>query len=99
MLSSNYLKAGLLSVLCGSGLPCLSQETRNQEQVIAARVPSGETGQESDHMTGSWGGFRDRMVERGVHVSAGYVGEFQSVVSGGARRGSAWEGIFETSLD
>jgi porin len=66
---------------------------------IAARVPKQETGAESDHLTGNWGGLRDRLVDRGVHLYAGYTGEVLGNVSGGLRRGAVYEGLFELAVD
>src|SRR5262249_12464594 len=66
---------------------------------IAARIPKLETGSEGDHLTGSWGGFRDTLVERGVHFYAGYTGEGLGNVSGGLERGAVYEGLLELGLD
>jgi len=77
----------------------LAEPMAQQAEVVAARVPAGETGAESDHLTGNWGGLRDRLVERGVHFSAGYAGEWLANISGGLRRGSVYEGLFELGLD
>lgn len=71
----------------------------NQEPVIAARVPSQETGEEGDHLTGNWGGFRDRLVERGIHFSTGYIADYFANVSGGLRRGGGYQGLLEASID
>lgn len=66
---------------------------------VASRVPRMESGFESSHMTGSWGGVRDRWVERGIHWSAGYIGELAGVVAGGQSRGAVYNGLFELGLD
>src|SRR5688572_32832586 len=65
---------------------------------IAARVPGMETGSESDHLTGDWGGVRTRLFNRGVHILAGYTGEVLGNVSGGMRRGAVYEGLLEIAV-
>ena len=67
--------------------------------VIAARIPRQETGFEGDHLTGNWGGLRDKLVERGIHFYAGYTGEVLGNVSGGLRRGVIYEGLLELAVD
>lgn len=89
-----YWAVFLLGVACAFG-----QELQNQEPVVAARVPSGETGDEEDHLTGDWGGFRTKLVDRGIHLSAGYIGEYLANVSGGLRRGNGYQGLAEASVE
>ncbi|MDX1950810.1 MAG: carbohydrate porin [Verrucomicrobiota bacterium] len=67
--------------------------------VIAARTPRFETGFERDHLTGDWNGMRTRLVEQGIHLSAGYTGEVISNLEGGMRRGAIYEGIFELGVE
>lgn len=66
--------------------------------VIAAEVPERETGQEGDHMTGDWGGLRTQLVDQGVHLQAGYIGEVIGNISGGLKSGAIYEGLFEASV-
>lgn len=66
---------------------------------VASRVARNESGHESSHLTGSWGGVRDRWVARGVHWSAGYVGEVAHVASGGQSQGTVYNGLFELGLE
>lgn len=67
--------------------------------VVAARIPSKETGDESEHLLGDFGGMRNRWVERGIHLYAGYAGEVLGNVSGGIRRGVVYEGLLELGLE
>lgn len=76
-----------------------AQSAPDGQRVIAAEVRERETGWEGDHLTGDWGGWRDRLVERGVHLQAGYIGEVLGNVSGGLRRGAIFEGLLELSID
>jgi porin len=66
---------------------------------FASRDPLAETGRESDHMTGDWGGLRTRLVERGWHFQFGYIAEPMANVSGGLRRGGAYNGLGKLALD
>jgi porin len=75
-----------------------SQTSLDGQEVIAAEVRERETGWEGDHMTGNWSGWRDRLVEEGVHFQAGYAGEVLANVSGGLRRGAIYEGLLELGL-
>lgn len=74
-------------------------DSSESSTAIAARIPKLETGFEGDHLTGSWGGFRDKMVEHGIHFYAGYTGEALGNVSGGWQRGAIYEGLLELGLD
>lgn len=70
-----------------------------QDEVVAARIPSRETGQERDHLTGDWNDHRQRLVERGAHFSAAYVGEVFGNVGGGLSRGAVYDGLLELGLE
>lgn len=74
------------------------KEIAGQREVIAAEVKERETGVEGDHMTGDWGGLRTKLVDRGVHLQAGYIGEVIGNASGGRRAGAIYEGLFETAV-
>ena len=73
----------------------LPKEIVGRQEVIAAEVKERETGSEGDHMTGDWGGLRTKLVDRGVHLQAGYIGEVIGNISGGLRTGAIYEGLFE----
>lgn len=100
---------GLASLLClaNAGRVSAAEAATNRARadpvaegraVIAAEVPERETGFEGDHMTGDWDGFRTKLVDRGVHLQAGYIGEMIANTSGGLKRGAIYEGLFEASL-
>ncbi len=65
----------------------------------SSRDPLVETGREGDHLTGDWGGTRSRLVDRGFHISAGYIGETLSVVRGGRHGGTSYRGLLDTGID
>ena len=52
-----------------------------------------------DTLTGDWGGARTALKNRGIDVSAIYIGEELGDVSGGMRRGFAYEGRAELTLE
>ncbi|HEX7860051.1 MAG TPA: carbohydrate porin [Verrucomicrobiae bacterium] len=70
----------------------------NGRKVIAAEVEQRETGFEGDHLTGDWGGTRTKLLDRGVHLQAGYIGEVIGNASGGLKRGAVYEGLFEAAV-
>ena len=88
---------GVAAALCAP-LVASAQTADSKGGVIAAEVPQQETGSESDHLTGDWGGLRTKLVNRGVHLQAGYTGEVIGNVSGGLKRGAIYEGLFEAAL-
>lgn len=93
--------AGALSLTCIAGQPAPETATERpstRREVIAAEVPEFETGFEGDHMTGDWAGLRTKLVDHGVHLQAGYIGEVIGNISGGLKRGAIYEGLFEASL-
>lgn len=63
-----------------------------------SRDPLRETGNEAEHLLGDWAGQRSRLVQRGVHLQLGYVGEVIANLSGGKRTGAVYEGIAEVAL-
>lgn len=77
----------------------LGDEPAREREVVAAEIPREETGWEGDHATGDWGGLRTKLVDRGVHLYAGYAGEVLANVSGGLRRGGIYEGLLELGLE
>jgi porin len=78
--------------------PKTDEGPRGGQDVIAAEVKERETGSESDHLTGDWGGLRTKLVDRGVHLQAGYIGEVIGNVSGGLRTGAIYEGLLEVGV-
>ena len=86
-------------VLTGLTAPLTAQEPAPSNESVAARIRSGETGWERDHLTGNWGGVRDKMVGKGVHLSAAYALEGFANVDGGIERGAVLAGLFEVGLD
>lgn len=94
-------RAARAALACGAGA-CLADDASSpprELERIASEIPRQETGSESDHATGDWGGLRTRLVEHGVHFYAGYAGEVFGNVSGGLRRGAVYEGLLEFGLD
>jgi porin len=93
-----HLLGGLLSGCAAFGAPDLDP-TAQSSDAIAARIPKQETGSEKDHLTGEWHGLRPKLVDRGIHIYAGYTGEILANISGGLRRGAIYEGLLEMSVD
>jgi len=50
-------------------------------------------------LTGDWGGARDALSGQGVDLGFQYIGEFFSVVSGGIRTGTVYQGRFEMAAE
>ncbi len=67
------------------------------------RIPRSDAPafREWESLTGEWSGVRTSLVDRGVTFGATYTHDASSVLSGGARRGSASRGLFmgEMSVD
>ncbi len=49
-------------------------------------------------LTGSWGGFRDKLEQKGVQVMVAYFGQPATNPLGGERKGITWKGDFNASL-
>lgn len=87
----------LAGLLAGPGL-----ETHGAEAApppAPSWNPFQETGDEGDHLTGDWGGWRTYLTDRGVHIQAGYIGEVFGNVMGGVERGTVYEGLAEVALE
>ena len=58
---------------------------------------------EREKLTGDWGGARSALADRGVVVTLDYIGETLSVLRGGLKRGTSYEGrgdgIINTDLE
>lgn len=58
---------------------------------------------EREKLTGDWGGARSALADRGVVVTLDYIGETLSVLRGGLKRGTSYEGrgdgIVNTDLE
>jgi porin len=50
-------------------------------------------------LTGDWGGARTALKDRGVDIGLDYIGETFSVLSGGIKRRSSYEGRLEFTVD
>jgi porin len=50
-------------------------------------------------LTGDWGGARTALSKSGIDVSLNYIGETLSVLSGGLKTRTSFEGRFEFSVD
>jgi porin len=70
--------------LCATGV-----ETKAEEQGLWER----------DKLTGTWGGARTTLEDKGIDVGITYVGESLSNLSGGLRRGSTYEGLLDVTVD
>lgn len=77
----------LVLVHCALSVP--SGETKAQEQGLWQR----------DTLTGTWGGVRTTLKDKGVDVGITYTGESLSVLSGGLRRGTTYEGQLDVTVD
>ncbi len=50
-------------------------------------------------VTGSWGGYRDKLLERwGVSVTSAYLGQFSANPAGGVKQGASWRGDIGTAI-
>ncbi|MGZ0657495.1 carbohydrate porin [Coraliomargarita sp. W4R72] len=54
---------------------------------------------ESAGLTGSWGGARQALSDKGITPYVTYIGEIFSNESGGIREGSAWAGLLDFGLE
>lgn len=54
---------------------------------------------ERERLTRDWGGTRTALEQRGIDIGIHYIGETLSILSGGLRRGTAFEGRLELSVD
>jgi porin len=54
---------------------------------------------EQDNLTGDWNGLRSQWAEKGVEFTGIYIGESLSTLSGGLRRGTAYQGLLDLGLD
>jgi porin len=52
-----------------------------------------------ERLSGDWGGSRTQLAEKGIEVGIAYIGENMSVVSGGLRRGTSYEGRLDLVVD
>ena len=54
---------------------------------------------ERETLTGDWGGARKTLEDKGVKFEIEYIGEVFSVLSGGLRRGTTYEGRIGLTVD
>lgn len=67
--------------------------------VAQAGEPEGERSlAERDVLTGTWGGARTSLAERGVEIGIANYGDLMPVVSGGIRRHTYYAGLFEPTF-
>jgi len=66
---------------------------------VAAEPANGEGWLARSHLTGRWGGARDELEARGVHLFARYTAGFWSNLRGGFERGTLYEGFARFGLD
>jgi len=52
-----------------------------------------------EKLTGDWGGARTALERKGIDIGVTYIGETLSILSGGLRRGTTFEGRLEASVD
>jgi porin len=96
---------GVLLLYLGALLlfpPCAIAQSSVETNVFnpfSSRDPLAETGRESDHLTGDWGGWRTKMLERGFHFQLGYIAETMANVSGGLRRGGSYNGLVKAAIE
>jgi porin len=69
-----------------------------EDTFVSSRSSLIESFSEKDHLLSDWGGVRTRLVERGIHFQAGYIGEVMGNLSGGLKRGAVYEGLFESGV-
>lgn len=66
----------------------------------AAAEPDPQPGwRERPHLTGDWGGWRERLAERGIAPGARYTSGFWSNLRGGFETGTRYDGFAEWWLD
>lgn len=89
----------LFALTAGAVARAAAEEPRIEREVVAAEIPSRETGWEGDHATGDWGGVRPILTDLGIHFSGAYAGEVLANVAGGVRRGAVYDGLLELALE
>jgi porin len=66
----------------------------------AAAEPAAQPGwRERPHLTGDWGGWRERLAARGIAPGARYTSGFWSNLRGGFQTGTRYDGFAEWWLD
>ena len=92
------LTAGIAPSGVATDAPAPSRPAVAEDAFVSSRDPLVETFSEHDHLLGDPGGVRTRLVERGIHFQAGYIGEVMGNLSGGLKQGAVYEGLFVTAL-
>ncbi len=94
------MRASIPPVILGTFCLCSAQcADLSETDSIASRDPLREGGGEKQHLTGDWAGRRTTLLDRGIHLQFGYIGEVFGNVSGGSRRGANYEGLGEMALE
>nr|WP_260923079.1 carbohydrate porin [Novosphingobium sp. 9] len=84
--------------------PALAQEQQQTPESDAtaaageAAVQSGDANA-GGHLLGDWGGVRTDLSDKGIDISAGYLSETGSVVSGGLKHGTAYADQLKLQAD
>jgi len=86
-----------LSVLLG--LLSLSPGELPANDDAAALSPATQSIWEQEYATGDWGGRRPLLSDRGVLFNFTYVADVFSVVSGGIKRGTFYNGLLDLGTD
>lgn len=92
------LNAAILAAPAPAGEAPASGADIPEDAYVSSRGSLIESTSEKDHLLGDWAGARTRLVERGIHFQAGYIGEVMGNLSGGLKRGAVYEGLFETGV-
>jgi carbohydrate-selective porin OprB len=89
--------ASSLSVLLG--LLSLSPEELQASDAVSTLSPKTQSLWQREYATGDWGGQRTLLSDRGVLFNFTYVADALSVVSGGIKRGTFYNGLLDLGTD
>ncbi len=64
-----------------------------------ASADTPESPWERETLTGSWGGTRTRLAEKGLEFETIYIGEVLANVQGGVRRGELYQGLLRSDVN
>lgn len=83
--------AGLCALACAAVPPASAASAEEKSAVMQFL--------EQDYLLGTWGGTRSWLSEKGVDFEFFYFGSVPSVIDGGRKRGSVYQGLFAMTLD